>query len=248
MLPASGKSAPERIRTTNLLIRSFAIDTVLLCSIKCRYAYRKRRNTEDYKGIIANPNCSTISLTLALAPLHEGFGLQQVFDAQAKPLMRDRVFSPWAEDLRALATLSNVACKLSGLVTEADWHDWQPAQIQPFVDEVDPRIEVVRFDVPGAGGSPAPKVPYNFALLACFLRHDAIPHELLAPPLAELGLDSLTSFELKGKIDGLNAGKMPIWEPGLEALATRGARACEKILHGAGDLGSRRVAGLRRRG
>ena len=41
--------------------------------------------------------------------------------------------------------------------------------LQPFVDEVDPRIEVVRFDVPGVGGSPAPKVPYNFALLACFV-------------------------------------------------------------------------------
>ncbi|WP_219635613.1 alpha/beta fold hydrolase [Nocardioides ungokensis] len=38
--------------------------------------------------------------------------------------------------------------------------------LQPFVDEVDPRIEVIRFDVPGVGGSPAPKVPYNFALLA----------------------------------------------------------------------------------
>ena len=40
---------------------------------------------------------------------------------------------------------------------------------QPFVDEVDPRIEVVRFDVPGVGGSPAPKVPYTFATLACFV-------------------------------------------------------------------------------
>lgn len=41
--------------------------------------------------------------------------------------------------------------------------------LQPFVDEVDPRIEVVRFDVPGVGGSPAPKVPYNFATLAWFV-------------------------------------------------------------------------------
>jgi poly(3-hydroxyalkanoate) depolymerase len=41
--------------------------------------------------------------------------------------------------------------------------------LQPFVDQVDPRIEVVRFDIPGVGGSPAPKVPYNFALLACFV-------------------------------------------------------------------------------
>lgn len=38
--------------------------------------------------------------------------------------------------------------------------------LQPFVDKVDPRIEVVRFDVPGVGGSPTPKVPYNFTLVA----------------------------------------------------------------------------------
>ena len=41
--------------------------------------------------------------------------------------------------------------------------------LQPFVDRVDPRIEVVRFDVPGVGGSPMPKVPYNFAVLAWFV-------------------------------------------------------------------------------
>ena len=41
--------------------------------------------------------------------------------------------------------------------------------LQPFVDEVDPRISVVRFDVPGVGGSPMPKVPYNFPLLACLV-------------------------------------------------------------------------------
>jgi poly(3-hydroxyalkanoate) depolymerase len=41
--------------------------------------------------------------------------------------------------------------------------------LQPFVDHVDPRIEVVRFDVPGVGGSPTPKLPYNFPLLACFV-------------------------------------------------------------------------------
>ncbi|WP_426565945.1 poly(3-hydroxyalkanoate) depolymerase [Angustibacter sp. McL0619] len=40
--------------------------------------------------------------------------------------------------------------------------------LQPFVDHLDPRIEVVRFDVPGAGGSGSPKLPYRFSLLACF--------------------------------------------------------------------------------
>ena len=41
--------------------------------------------------------------------------------------------------------------------------------LEPFVDAVDPRIEVVTFDVPGAGGSPAPRLPYNFPMLAWFL-------------------------------------------------------------------------------
>jgi poly(3-hydroxyalkanoate) depolymerase len=47
--------------------------------------------------------------------------------------------------------------------------------LQPFVDALDPAIEVVRFDVPGVGGSPAASVPYGFpgnAFLAVrMLRH-----------------------------------------------------------------------------
>src|SRR6266851_4014869 len=34
--------------------------------------------------------------------------------------------------------------------------------LQPFVDALDPAIEVIRFDVPGVGGSPAGPVPYGF--------------------------------------------------------------------------------------
>jgi len=41
--------------------------------------------------------------------------------------------------------------------------------LDPFVDALDPRIEVVSFDVPGVGGSPTPRLPYNFPMLACFL-------------------------------------------------------------------------------
>ena len=41
--------------------------------------------------------------------------------------------------------------------------------LEPFVDALDPRIEVVSFDVPGADGSPPPRLPYNFPLLAWFL-------------------------------------------------------------------------------
>src|ERR1700676_2001774 len=38
--------------------------------------------------------------------------------------------------------------------------------LQPFVDALDPAIEVIRFDVPGTGGSPAPFIPYRFSMHA----------------------------------------------------------------------------------
>jgi poly(3-hydroxyalkanoate) depolymerase len=38
--------------------------------------------------------------------------------------------------------------------------------LQPFVDALAPAIEVIRFDVPGTGGSPAPLIPYRFSVLA----------------------------------------------------------------------------------
>src|SRR5260370_26899225 len=41
--------------------------------------------------------------------------------------------------------------------------------LQPFVDALDPRREVVRFDMPGIGGSPAPVVPYHLWTLAPLL-------------------------------------------------------------------------------
>ena len=42
--------------------------------------------------------------------------------------------------------------------------------LQPFVDALDPAIEVIRFDVPGVGGSPLPARPYRFTTLAWLLR------------------------------------------------------------------------------
>ena len=41
--------------------------------------------------------------------------------------------------------------------------------LQPFVDALDPAIEVIRFDVPGTGGSPAPLIPYRFSMHALLM-------------------------------------------------------------------------------
>ena len=42
----------------------------------------------------------------------------------------------WARSIRALASFDHIACKLSGLVTEADWTTWTPADLTPVTDVV----------------------------------------------------------------------------------------------------------------
>ena len=57
-----------------------------------------------------------------------------VLDHLAKPEIRKGAIDAWTRDLRRLAGAPNVWCKLSGLVTEADWGGWTPAQIHPYLD------------------------------------------------------------------------------------------------------------------
>ena len=59
-----------------------------------------------------------------------------VLDHLAKPLIKEGVLEPWASDLGALALHQNVYCKLSGLITEADWASWKPAQLRQYLDVV----------------------------------------------------------------------------------------------------------------
>ncbi len=59
-----------------------------------------------------------------------------VLDHIAKPAIRAGGVSPWKEDLRALARFPNVCCKLSGMVTEADWQRWRAGDFLPYLDIV----------------------------------------------------------------------------------------------------------------
>ncbi|MCP2309399.1 amidohydrolase family protein [Kitasatospora paracochleata] len=60
-------------------------------------------------------------------------GLTFVLDHLGKPPIRPRDPDTWAADLHALARLPNTVAKLSGLVTEGDWHSWDVADLRPFV-------------------------------------------------------------------------------------------------------------------
>jgi L-fuconolactonase len=55
-----------------------------------------------------------------------------VLDHLGKPPIAAGRTQPWEQDLRGLAALPNTSAKLSGLVTEADWHRWQVADLRPY--------------------------------------------------------------------------------------------------------------------
>jgi L-fuconolactonase len=59
-----------------------------------------------------------------------------VLDHAGKPGIKAGLFEPWRAELRELARLPNVACKLSGLTTEADPAQWTPADLRPYLDHV----------------------------------------------------------------------------------------------------------------
>lgn len=61
--------------------------------------------------------------------------LSFVVDHISKPVIGDPL-TPWSTQLQALAALPNVTCKLSGMVTEAPWDTWKPADLQPYADVV----------------------------------------------------------------------------------------------------------------
>jgi L-fuconolactonase len=42
----------------------------------------------------------------------------------------------WASDIKAIAAYENVHCKVSGMVTEADWQGWKKEDVKPYLDVV----------------------------------------------------------------------------------------------------------------
>lgn len=59
-----------------------------------------------------------------------------VVDHISKPLIKERITEPWKDDINMLAGNKNVWCKLSGMVTEADWLKHTPKDFRPYLDVV----------------------------------------------------------------------------------------------------------------
>ncbi len=59
-----------------------------------------------------------------------------VVDHVAKPYIKDGKIDEWKTGMQQLAQHSNVYCKISGMVTEADWKNWTADQLKPYIDVV----------------------------------------------------------------------------------------------------------------
>ena len=69
--------------------------------------------------------------------------IQFILDHIGKPNIKDQVFGPWKREIKELSGFPNVFCKVSGLVTEADFEKWTAADLKPYIDHV---IECFGFD------------------------------------------------------------------------------------------------------
>lgn len=63
-------------------------------------------------------------------------GHRFVIDHIAKPDIKTKNIEKWANGIRAIAKLENVWCKVSGMITEADWYGWVLADFEPYLDVI----------------------------------------------------------------------------------------------------------------
>jgi L-fuconolactonase len=57
-----------------------------------------------------------------------------VIDHLAKPFIKDKKMDEWKKDMQQIAQFEHVSCKISGMVTEADWKNWKATDFKPYID------------------------------------------------------------------------------------------------------------------
>ena len=100
---------------------------------------------DDFQRGISLLSKYRLTYDILIFPKHLGTALELVkqfpeqpfvIDHLAKPQIKEQLFSPWLEQIQELATSTNVYCKVSGLVTQANWHNWKMEDIRPYLDIV----------------------------------------------------------------------------------------------------------------
>jgi L-fuconolactonase len=102
----------------------------------CRVDVRRGLAAVQERGLVYDLLVRARELPAAVDTVAALPGLQFVLDHIAKPRIAEEKDPEWQERMPALAALPNVAVKLSGMVTEANWATWKPADLRPFVASV----------------------------------------------------------------------------------------------------------------
>ena len=82
--------------------------------------------------ILVFPNQLPAAIELAKNFSHQKF----VLDHIAKPYVKEKKITSWAAHIKELAQHENVYCKVSGIITEADWGNWSYEELVPYLDVV----------------------------------------------------------------------------------------------------------------
>lgn len=84
-------------------------------------------------GLVSDLCCTYKQLAQNVELVRLCPGTQFVLDHIAKPNMRGGELEPWKSQMRELASLPNVTCKISGAVTEAEHDRWTIEDVKPYV-------------------------------------------------------------------------------------------------------------------
>jgi L-fuconolactonase len=85
----------------------------------------------------------------ALSMVRQCHEVRFILDHIGKPDIKNQLFEPWKTEIKALAEIPNLWCKMSGLVTEADMENWTPDDLKPFIEHV---LDCFGFDRVAYGG------------------------------------------------------------------------------------------------
>jgi len=101
-------------------------------------------NPQFMKGIAALKNYD-LTYDVLIFPDQLGYtnqfvknisGVRFVIDHIAKPDIKNQNIEKWANNVKIIAQHENAWCKISGMVTEADWQNWQQSDFNPYLDVV----------------------------------------------------------------------------------------------------------------
>ena len=101
--------------------------------------------TKKFKRGIASLCFYDLTYDLLVYPHHLEAAIQLVkefpqqrfiLDHLAKPDIKNQSVKAWASSIKELAQAPNLACKISGMVTEADWNTWKTSDFTPYLDIV----------------------------------------------------------------------------------------------------------------